>query len=73
MRVIGRLFSQTQWTMNVLQAKMGEEKDKLLVDAKDVLSDWLDSKFGKDVTENGIFSDLPRQDLKNYHMTLCFI
>ena len=42
------------------KAKMEEEKEKLLVEAQDVLSDWLDSKFGKEVTENEIFSDLPR-------------
>ncbi len=37
-----------------------EEKENLLREAKDVLSDWLDSKIGSSVTKNKIFSDLPR-------------
>ena len=42
------------------QGRVEEEKDNLLRDAKDVLSDWLDSKIGSSVTENKIFSELPR-------------
>ena len=42
------------------QGRMEEEKEKLLKEAKDVLSDWLDSKTGSSVTDNKIFSDLPR-------------
>ncbi|OXB63563.1 hypothetical protein ASZ78_008839 [Callipepla squamata] len=32
----------------------------LLEEAKDLLSDWLDSKFGSQVTDNSIFSELPK-------------
>ena len=42
------------------QGRMEEEKENLLKEAKDVLSDWLDSKTGSSVTDNKIFSDLPR-------------
>lgn len=42
------------------QGRVEEEKENLLREAKDVISDWLDSKIGSSVTENKIFSDLPR-------------
>ncbi|NXC17844.1 SYCC protein, partial [Corythaeola cristata] len=32
----------------------------LLEEAKDLLSDWLDTKFGSQVTDNSIFSKLPK-------------
>lgn len=32
----------------------------LLEEAKDVLSDWLDSMHGSEVTDNSIFSELPK-------------
>lgn len=32
----------------------------LLEQAKDVLSDWLDSRLGGEVTDNSIFSKLPK-------------
>lgn len=32
----------------------------LLEEAKDLLSDWLDAQFGSQVTENSIFSLLPK-------------
>ena len=32
----------------------------LLEEAKDVLSDWLDSLHGSEVTDNSIFSELPK-------------
>uniref|UniRef100_A0A8C9AUJ2 Cysteine--tRNA ligase, cytoplasmic n=1 Tax=Prolemur simus TaxID=1328070 RepID=A0A8C9AUJ2_PROSS len=42
----------------------GEEVDRcaevLLEEAKDLLSDWLDSTFGSGVTDNSIFSKLPK-------------
>lgn len=32
----------------------------MLEEAKDLLSDWLDSEFGSQVTDNSIFSKLPK-------------
>lgn len=32
----------------------------MLLTIKDSFSEYLDSKFGKEVTDNSIFSDLPR-------------
>lgn len=32
----------------------------LLEEAKDLLSDWLDSTLGSEVTDNSIFSKLPK-------------
>uniref|UniRef100_A0A8C2KP42 Cysteine--tRNA ligase, cytoplasmic n=1 Tax=Cyprinus carpio TaxID=7962 RepID=A0A8C2KP42_CYPCA len=39
----------------------------LLEEAKDLLSDWLDSQFGSQVTENSIFSLLPKYWEGEYH------
>uniref|UniRef100_A0A3B4CES9 Cysteine--tRNA ligase, cytoplasmic n=1 Tax=Pygocentrus nattereri TaxID=42514 RepID=A0A3B4CES9_PYGNA len=39
----------------------------LLDEAKDLLSDWLDSQFGCQVTENSIFSLLPKYWEEEYH------
>jgi cysteinyl-tRNA synthetase len=39
---------------------LSEGKSFLLAEAKDVLSDWLDSKQGMDVSDNAIFASLPR-------------
>ena len=44
-----------------------ETKSFLLSEAKDVLSDWLNSKHGKDVTENAIFASLPRYWEEEFH------
>ncbi|XP_053415744.1 cysteine--tRNA ligase, cytoplasmic isoform X2 [Nycticebus coucang] len=50
---------------NAVQSRLtGEEVDSraevLLQEAKDLLSDWLDSMFGSEVTDNSIFSKLPK-------------
>ncbi len=42
----------------------------LLVEARDVLSDWLDSRLGTAVTDNKIFSDLPRHWEQEFHKVL---
>lgn len=36
-------------------------------ESKDLLSDWLDSQFGSQVTENSIFSLLPKYWEGEYH------
>ncbi|NXX83412.1 SYCC protein, partial [Urocolius indicus] len=48
-----------------VQAKLPAEEinrchEILLEEAKDLLSDWLDTKFGSQVTDNSIFSKLPK-------------
>ena len=48
-------------------ARMEAERERLLADAKDVLADWLDSKQGSSVTDNEIFSDLPRYWEQEFH------
>ncbi|KAJ8249094.1 hypothetical protein GJAV_G00231110 [Gymnothorax javanicus] len=50
-------------TDSVLQS----HAEVLLEDAKDLLSDWLDSQFGSQVTENAIFSLLPKYWEGEYH------
>lgn len=39
----------------------------MLEESKDLLSDWLDSQFGCQVTENSIFSLLPKYWEAEYH------
>eukprot|EP00088_Acartia_fossae_P053202 TRINITY_DN6041_c0_g1_i1.p1 TRINITY_DN6041_c0_g1~~TRINITY_DN6041_c0_g1_i1.p1 ORF type:complete len:765 (-),score=209.10 TRINITY_DN6041_c0_g1_i1:573-2867(-) len=47
--------------------KIDAEKEALLRDAKDVMSDWLDTSLGSTVTENSIFADLPRFWEEEFH------
>lgn len=39
----------------------------LLEEAKDLLSDWLDSTLGSEVTDNSIFSQLPKFWEEEFH------
>lgn len=39
----------------------------MLEEAKDLLSDWLDTQFGSQVTDNSIFSLLPKYWEGEYH------
>ncbi|XP_052002816.1 cysteine--tRNA ligase, cytoplasmic [Xyrauchen texanus] len=43
------------------------QAEVLLEEAKDLLSDWLDSQFGSQVTENSIFSLLPKYWEGEFH------
>ncbi|XP_015193710.2 cysteine--tRNA ligase, cytoplasmic isoform X1 [Lepisosteus oculatus] len=43
------------------------QAEVLLEEAKDLLSDWLDSQFGSQVTDNSIFSLLPKYWEGEYH------
>ena len=47
-----------------------EAQKQLLIDAKDLLSDWLDKKHGAGVSENEIFSKLPRYWEEKYHQDM---
>ena len=47
-----------------------EASKQLLVDAKDLLSDWLDKKDGASITENEIFSKLPKYWEEKYHQDM---
>ncbi|XP_013185921.2 cysteine--tRNA ligase, cytoplasmic isoform X2 [Amyelois transitella] len=44
-----------------------EAKCELLKSAKDPISDWLDSKYGATVTDNAIFTALPRHWENEFH------
>ncbi|KAF4090971.1 hypothetical protein AMELA_G00031730 [Ameiurus melas] len=48
-------------------AVVQSQAEVLLEEAKDLLSDWLDSQFGSQVTENSIFSLLPKYWEGEYH------
>ncbi|KAJ8343207.1 hypothetical protein SKAU_G00305360, partial [Synaphobranchus kaupii] len=48
-------------------AVLQSRAEVLLQEARDLLSDWLDSQFGSQVTENSIFSLLPKYWEGEYH------
>jgi len=50
-----------------LKAALGGDKEHLVTEAKDILSDWLDSEKGATVTDNSIFSELPRYWEEKFH------
>uniref|UniRef100_A0A803THM6 Cysteine--tRNA ligase, cytoplasmic n=1 Tax=Anolis carolinensis TaxID=28377 RepID=A0A803THM6_ANOCA len=55
---------------NVLKKKLSEgdvNRHVLLQEAKDILAEWLDAKFGSQVTDNSIFSKLPKFWEEEYH------
>ncbi|XP_043915332.1 cysteine--tRNA ligase, cytoplasmic [Protopterus annectens] len=45
----------------------GRIAEKLLEESKDLLSDWLDAELGSRVTENSIFSTLPKYWEEEFH------
>ncbi|XP_061178212.1 cysteine--tRNA ligase, cytoplasmic-like isoform X1 [Saccostrea echinata] len=42
-------------------------KERLYVDGRDILCDWLDKLHGSEVTDNSIFANLPRFFEEDYH------
>jgi cysteinyl-tRNA synthetase len=70
-----RLFLKLQSAVTSMESAVGSgdagriesERQVLLVEARDVLSDWLDSRLGTAVTDNKIFSDLPRHWEQEFH------
>uniref|UniRef100_A0A674IAX1 Cysteine--tRNA ligase, cytoplasmic n=1 Tax=Terrapene triunguis TaxID=2587831 RepID=A0A674IAX1_9SAUR len=69
-RIQNAVKSAVEHLEEAVQKKLpGEEinKHKLLEEAKDVLSEWLDTKFGSQVTDNSIFSNLPKFWEEEYH------
>ncbi|XP_032895029.1 cysteine--tRNA ligase, cytoplasmic isoform X1 [Amblyraja radiata] len=49
------------------KGEITQQAQVLLVEAKDILSDWLDVQFGSQVTDNTIFSKLPKYWEGEYH------
>lgn len=45
-------------------------QEHLLVEAKDLMSDWLDKQHGGNVTDNAIFAKLPRYWENKYHQDM---
>ena len=71
-----RLFNTLKTSVfNVAEAQKAgsglvEAQNQLLVDAKDLLSDWLDKQFGGGITDNQIFAKLPRHWEEMYHQDM---
>ena len=49
------------------QNKVDEAKDDFIKQSRDPLSDWLDSQYGSTVTDNAIFSALPKHWENEFH------
>uniref|UniRef100_A0AAX7SVX4 Cysteine--tRNA ligase, cytoplasmic n=1 Tax=Astatotilapia calliptera TaxID=8154 RepID=A0AAX7SVX4_ASTCA len=64
-QMLERLDSAVTASLQPLQAAM--ESKVLLENSKDLLADWLDKQFGSHVTENSIFSLLPKYWEEDYH------
>lgn len=52
------------------QAAVEGAHKQLLVDAKDLLADWLDQQLGAGITDNDIFAKLPRYWEEKYHQDM---
>ncbi|XP_030416410.1 cysteine--tRNA ligase, cytoplasmic isoform X1 [Gopherus evgoodei] len=71
-RIQNAVKSAVEHLEEAVQKKLPREEinkhaEKLLEEAKDVLSEWLDTKFGSQVTDNSIFSNLPKFWEEEYH------
>ncbi|KAH0620960.1 hypothetical protein JD844_021889 [Phrynosoma platyrhinos] len=49
------------------EGEVSKHAETLLQEAKDILSEWLDAKLGSQVTDNSIFSKLPKFWEEEYH------
>uniref|UniRef100_A0A671XDV9 Cysteine--tRNA ligase, cytoplasmic n=1 Tax=Sparus aurata TaxID=8175 RepID=A0A671XDV9_SPAAU len=65
-QMLERLDAAVTAALQPLQARQ-RLKEVLLENSKDLLSDWLDKQFGSEVTENSIFSTLPKYWEGEYH------
>ncbi len=59
-KVTAAINKSAEITIKAADGLCHDAKSFLLAEAKDVLSDWLDSKHGMDVSDNAIFASLPR-------------
>uniref|UniRef100_A0AAX7SUD7 Cysteine--tRNA ligase, cytoplasmic n=1 Tax=Astatotilapia calliptera TaxID=8154 RepID=A0AAX7SUD7_ASTCA len=68
-QMLERLDSAVTASLQPLQAAMESKAadEVLLENSKDLLADWLDKQFGSHVTENSIFSLLPKYWEEDYH------
>ncbi|XP_059079587.1 cysteine--tRNA ligase, cytoplasmic-like isoform X1 [Tigriopus californicus] len=55
-------------SVDAAQIKVNQER--LLNDAKDLLGDWLDQQSGAGITDNAIFSKLPKYWEEKYHQDM---
>ncbi|CAL8362107.1 unnamed protein product [Gadus morhua 'NCC'] len=71
-QMLERLDAAVAAVLGPLQAAVHSKEhpihaEVLLESAKDLLADWLDDQFGSQVTENSIFSTLPKYWEGEYH------
>ena len=62
-----KTLAKVKEALDRLDSGVPEAQALLQTDARDVLCDWLDSKFGSSVTENSIFASLPRHWEEEFH------
>jgi len=61
------MLNKTKVKVTALLASGDSDLNTLITEVKDVLAPWLDKQFGSGVTENAIFSDLPRYWEEEFH------
>ncbi|KAJ1349923.1 hypothetical protein KIN20_005602 [Parelaphostrongylus tenuis] len=63
--MIGKVDKSAQFLEHALQNKDNEginkARDQLLNDARDILSEWLDAKYGDAVNDHSVFDDLAKR------------
>uniref|UniRef100_A0A8D2JI05 Cysteine--tRNA ligase, cytoplasmic n=1 Tax=Varanus komodoensis TaxID=61221 RepID=A0A8D2JI05_VARKO len=71
-RILNAVIAAVEPLENVLRRNLPEGEvsrhaEVLLHEAKEILSEWLDTKLGSQITDNSIFSKLPKFWEEEYH------
>lgn len=70
-KILNRLNESIENLENAIKSKnsdnIAKAQQTFISESKDPLSDWLDFKFGATVTDNAIFSALPRYWEEEFH------
>ncbi|GFR89322.1 cysteine--tRNA ligase, cytoplasmic-like [Elysia marginata] len=65
-----KMLNKSKTSLQSLMASDTPEKIIISVEAKDVLAPWLDKQKGSEVTDNSIFSELPKFWEEEFHKDL---
>merc|ERR1711981_1204215 len=70
-RLFNKLKESVSNISKTVQSSSAEDvknaRSQLLLDGKDLLSDWLDKKHGSEVKDNAIFAKLPKYWEEEFH------
>lgn len=70
-----RLFTKLKESVSKISEVVGggsgdnleNSRSQILLDGKDLLSDWLDKQYGSEITDNAIFAKLPKYWEEEFH------